>query len=289
MKLSLSTIFYTTALATLSFSAALCAQQHTMPMLKGNETVWLLTAKQQLVQVNAQAPQTVLKQQSLKGINTGEQIVGIDYRVAYGVLFALSDQGQLYTVNTTSGQATAVGNKLPAGTLKSAQFGFDFNPAADRIRVVNALGQNLRLHPETGALAATDPDLAYAAVDSHAGKVPNIVAAAYTYDQQDAKVTSNYAIDIGAGNLVTQGTLAGVTPSISPNTGQLFTVGQLGIPDLQQVSFDISDINNIGLVALTTDSQPSTMLYQIDLASGQTHLIGQLIDGSAILGMAIEP
>ena len=35
----------------------------------------------------------------------------------------------------------------------------DFNPAADRVRVVSNLGQNLRLHPDTGAqgMAKTAP------------------------------------------------------------------------------------------------------------------------------------
>ena len=35
--------------------------------------------------------------------------------------------------------------------LKGSAFGVDFNPAADRVRVVSNLGQNLRLHPDTGA------------------------------------------------------------------------------------------------------------------------------------------
>ncbi|GHG77330.1 hypothetical protein GCM10010919_32880 [Alishewanella longhuensis] len=262
---------------------------NTLPELKGNESLWLVTQSQQLMKVNAKSPMQILEQKTLTGLADNEQIQGIDYRVAYGVLFALSNKGQLYTINTATGTVSAVGEPLTAGTLQTAQYGFDFNPAADRIRVVNALGQNLRLHPETGALASTDPALHYAATDRHAGKEPAIVAAAYTYNQQDAKLTTNYAIDMAMGTLVTQGSVEGTEPAVSPNTGQLFTVGALGITDLQQVSFDISDLNNIGLIAVSTKTDTATTLYQVDLATGKAHKVGVLAEGSALAGIAIEP
>lgn len=260
-----------------------------MPQLKGNEVLWLLNQANQLMKVNPSAPDKVLEQKVLTGLAEGETLQGIDYRVAYGVLFALSDKGQLYSVNTGSGELTAVGTALPAGTLQPGQFGFDFNPAADRIRVVNDKGQNLRLHPVTGALASTDPTLQYAKSDSHYGKTPAVTAAAYTYNQQDSKLTTNYAIDISSGNLLTQGTVEGSSPAVSPNTGQLFTVGSLGLSALQQVSFDISDLKNIGLIAVSTTTEPASTLYQIDLASGKTSKLGILADGSALAGIAIEP
>lgn len=260
-----------------------------LPKMKGNERLWLVTQSQQLLQVNPSIPTQLLAQKALTGLADGEQIQGIDYRVAYGVLFALSNKGQLYTINTATGVLTAVGEPLASGTLHTAQYGFDFNPAADRIRVVNERGQNLRLHPETGALAFTDPDLHYAASDRHAGVSPAIVAAAYTYNQQDAKMTTNYAIDKALGTLVTQGSIEGSEPMISPNTGQLFTVGALGISRLQQVSFDISDLNNIALIAVSTAAEAASTLYQIDLATGAAQKLGTLANGEALAGIAIEP
>lgn len=265
------------------------AAADTPPKMKGNERLWLVTQSQQLLQVNPTSPTQVLAQKPLTGLADGEQIQGIDYRVAYGVLFAISNNGQLYTINTATGALSAVGEPLASGTLQAAQYGFDFNPAADRIRVVNELGQNLRLHPETGALAFTDPDLQYAASDRHAGASPAIVAAAYTYNQQDAKITTNYAIDKVLGTLVTQGSVEGTEPMISPNTGQLFTVGALGITGLQQVSFDISDLNNIALIAVSTATEAASTLYQIDLATGAAQKLGTLANGEALAGIAIEP
>lgn len=270
--------------AALLFSP-LCLQA--MPELKGDEQLWLLTAEQQLVKVAAKAPQQVIEQRALQGLSAAEQLVGIDYRVAYGVLFGLSNQGQLYQINTTDGSLTKVGTALPAGTLTEAAYGFDFNPAADRIRVVNVQGQNLRLHPETGALAFTDPKLHYAADDVNAAKQPAIVAAAYTYNQQNEKLTTNYAIDLAQGTLVTQGSIEGQEPVVSPNTGTLFTVGSLGLAALSDVAFDISDLRNIGLLAVSKQGAAVSSLYQVDLASGKTRLLGEL--PTTIMGIAIEP
>lgn len=278
-----STLLALAGLLSTSLSAA------TMPALKGNETLWLLDQAHQLLKVKVAAADKIVEQKALTGLAQGESIVGIDYRVAYGVLYALSDKGQLYSVETNTGKLTAIGPVLPAASLKKAQFGFDFNPVADRIRVVNDQGQNLRLHPETGALASVDPDLKYAENDSNFGKQPGIVAAAYTYNQQDSTLTTNYAIDKTNGTLVTQGSKEGITPAVSPNTGLLFSVGKLDLPALQQVSFDISDLSNLSFIAVSTAAEPATTLYQLDLETGQHKKLGTLTDGRALAGLALEP
>ena len=129
-----------------------------------------------------------------------------------------------------------VGEAPFALALEGTRFGFDFNPAADRIRVVGGT-DNRRMHPDTGMVvdadaAAADVQLdgalAYATGDVNAGKAPVVVAAAYTNPDADAATgTTNYAIDTAADALVTQGTKEGVTPAVSPNAGTLFTVGCL--------------------------------------------------------------
>lgn len=274
-------------LALTACAAALLALPVTaMPELKGNEQLWLLTEQQQLIKVAAAAPATILQQQSISGLAEGEKLLGIDYRVAYGVLFGLSDRGQLYQIDTASGQLTQVGSALASGTLSAAQYGFDFNPAADRIRVVNANGQNLRLHPETGVLAFTDPELHYAPTDVNAANKPAVVAAAYTYNQQNEKLTTNYAIDLAQLSLVTQGSVEGVEPAVSPNTGTLFTVGKLALPAVQHISFDISDLRNIGLISATAADGSST-IYQVDLQTAELKALGSL--NTTIMGLAIEP
>ncbi len=138
-----------------------------------------VTDAAELIRFNAGQPQRILHRRSMLGLVAGDRLVGIDYRVSRGVLYALSAAGRLYTLDAGTGQLSAVGTGTPVA-LAGTVFGFDFNPAADRIRVVSDSGMNLRLHPDTGAVAATDPPLAYAPGDVRAGQPPRVVAAAYT-------------------------------------------------------------------------------------------------------------
>ena len=250
------------------------------------ETVFAVTDAAELIQFNAGQPQRVLARMPLKGLAAGDTLVGIDYRVARGVLFALSSGGRLYTLDTATGQLSPVGSGAPVA-LTGAAVGFDFNPAADRIRVVSSSGMNLRLHPDTGALAATDPPVAYAAGDNHHGQVPQLAGAAYTYNKTNDKLTTNYAIDRVAGTLVTQGTAEGATPAVSPNTGQLYTVGPLGTGPVDDVAFDIADTNNAALAALRQGGR--TRLHLLNLRTGKAQVLGMVGDGRAIWGMAIAP
>lgn len=250
------------------------------------ETVVAVTEAHELVRFNAGQPRRILSRLPLSGLAAGDALVGIDYRVARGVLYALSAGGRLYTLDTASGRLHPVGSGAPVALGAGAK-GFDFNPVADRIRVVGADGQNLRLHPDTGALAATDPPLAYALGDPRAGQAPQLVAAAYTYNQHDPQLTTNYAIDRAAGTLVRQGSLEGTAPVVSPNTGQLRTVGALGTGPVDDAAFDISDVRNTALAALRQGGR--TRLYLLDLASGRARLLGTVGDGGALRGMAIEP
>lgn len=259
------------------------------PRLSSADQVWVVTADHQLVAFPTERPRRVLSQQPLTGLQPDEQVVGIDFRVARGILYALTDGGRLMTVNTQTGALTPVATTPLPTTFRGQVFGFDFNPTVDRIRVVNESGQNLRLHPDTGALVSSDPDLAYAESDVHAGQAPQVVAAGYTYNQQDDKLTTNFAIDRANGSLVTQGTREGVQPAVSPNTGQLFTVGPLGIGAIEDISFDISDIDNIALVVASTPGAPRAVLYRLNLDTGAAQRIGPLGVRGAIRGMAIQP
>jgi hypothetical protein len=261
--------------------------------------VWVLTSSHQLLQIDPARPQQVLRRVSLQGLADGESIVGMDYRVARGQLHALSDQGRLYTLDPSLGRLQRLGTAAWPLRLDGRAIGFDFNPAADRIRIVTERGQNLRAHPDTGALVDADPTaegfqndgaLRYAEGDPNAGRAPRIEAAAYTYNKQDEKLTTNYAIDAGLGLLVRQGSLEGAQPVVSPNTGQLFAVGSLGLATpLRQVSFDIADLDNTALAAVTLPRERVSRLLRIDLDTGRARVVGVIGTGEPVRALAIEP
>ena len=261
------------------------------------ETLVGVTEGNQLVRFNGGQPQKVTVVGAVKGLQAGESLVGIDYRVARGVLFGLGSTGRIYTIDAKTAQATQVGSAPLAIALSGTEFGFDFNPAADRIRIVSESGQNFRAHPDTGAAVdfdanaagvQADPALAFAATDANAGKKPRVVAAGYTYNKQNEKITTNFAIDAATGSLVMQGSREGATPAVSPNTGQLFTVGALGIGSFSRASFDISDVNNSAYLAADVEGRRGTRIYSVDLASGKATFIGT-VGGERLRGVAIEP
>jgi hypothetical protein len=263
------------------------------------KTLWVVTFDHRLVKVNASRPHQVLRSRSLRGLDKGDRIAGLDYRVAKGVLFALSEKGRLYTLDTETARLTPVADPQSARLpTQSRKFGLDFNPTVDRIRVVAMSGENFRLHPETGAQIdgdttaegiQTDAPLRYVDGDRNIGKKPQVVAAAYTYNKTDEKLTTNYALDRATGTLVIQGSKEGVTPAVSPNTGQLTTVGPLGLGAFTDAAFDIADIDNSAYAAIRVAAKDQTRLFTIDLSTGKAKLVGVLGTGARVLGMAIEP
>lgn len=259
------------------------------------ETIHAVTSSGQLIAFNAGQPQKILSRRSLSGLREGDRLLGIDYRVAKGQLFGLGASGQLYRIDTRTAAASAVGTPNVLPREGAAEWGFDVNPTVDRIRVVNDAGFNLRLHPDTGAIVDGNPTepgvqldgrLAYDVADVNAGKPPGIVAAGYTYNKDNDKITTNYALDGRLGVLVHQGSKEGVQPVVSPNTGRLYTVGSLGIGTFAHATLDVSDLSNTAYAAVTAGGRSTW--YRVDLATGQATRIGT-VAGAALVGAAIEP
>jgi hypothetical protein len=253
-----------------------------------SHVLWLLTQDQQLIKVESHAPSRVMARVRVQGLAPDEQLRAIDFRVARGQLYGLSNQGRLHVIDPVSGRSTALPQPL-GQPFEANDADIDFNPAVDRIRIVNRGGQNLRGHPDTGVAVAVDPQLAYASGDTQSGRVPCIQGAGYTYNKRDEKLTTNYAIDACSASLVTQGSVEGREPTVSPSTGQLFTVGSLGLSaPLGLVSFDIADIDNAAYLLAAPAGQRQT-LYRVDLTSGQARAVGAIARSGAILSLAIEP
>lgn len=262
------------------------------------EEIVAVSVSNHLLRFNAGQPQQVRERKPLQGLRTGERIVGIDFRVARGELFALTSSGQLYKIDVTQARATAVGSPAVLPSAGATEWAFDFNPTVDRIRVANDVGFNLRLHPDTGAVIDGDPAqegvqfdgrLAYDSKDTNEGKTARIVGAGYTYNKQNDKITTNYALDGALGTLVHQGTKEGVTPPVSPNTGRLFTVGSLGIGSFAHATFDISDVAPTAYAGVHNKDDKSTRWHRVDLATGKASFIGTVGGGEPLVGAAIEP
>lgn len=202
------------------------------------------------------------------GLVAGETLRSIDFRPKTSELYGLSSTSQLYTIDLKTGAAKAIGSAL-SPALTGTEFGLDFNPVVDRLRVVSDADQNLRLVPDTGTLAATDTVLAYASTDPNVGQNPNVTMAAYTNNVANASSTTLFGIDTTLDVLVRQGDING-SPT-SPNAGTLFTVGSLGVDFAAGAGFDILTDSSLTNTAYAISG---STLYGINLTTGLATSLG---------------
>jgi hypothetical protein len=245
-------------------------------------TLVALTTTDRLLTFDSATPWQIQQNVPVSGLAAGESLVSIDARPANGVLYGVSNRNLVYTVNSTTGVTTRVGSG-PATLAQVGGFvGIDFNPGVDRLRLVTAANQNLRLNPNDGVVVDGDPvtpgtqgdtNLAFAAGDPNQLADPAIVEAAYDRNFQGTILTTLYAIDPVLNILVRIG---GVDGTPSPNGGQVFTVGGLGFNAGNRVGFDITP-SGTAFAALTgNNGSGPTRLATINLASGAATFLGNI-------------
>jgi len=249
------------------------------PMVEPGD-IFALTISNKLISFNRDTPGSVRTTLSITGMQQGENLVGIDYRPADGLLYGVGNTGRIYEINTSSGAAT-VKSTLAADSsdttspytgLNGTEFGVDFNPVVDRLRVVSNTGQNLRINVDTGATTTDDPINGGAANTS-------VTASAYTNSFATTGTTTLYAIDSTNGTLYTQN---------PPNNGTMIAPIPLGVGASNANGFDIDARTNTGYAVFTVGSTRS--LYSINLAatSNAATLVGPLGVTEDIRGIAVR-
>ena len=204
----------------------------------------------------------VMSSRPAKGV---KKLHGFDVRPADGMLYGVTDTGWVVTIDPKTGAVTQkaeLSTKPEAGTTVSV----DFNPVADKMRVITTSGQNLRVNVDDGKVTV-DGNLKFADTDMHKDEKPNIVAGAYTNSFKGTKETALYDID---------GTIGALFRQAPPNDGVLSAVGKLGIKVSGPVAFNIvSDGKGKNTAWLVNDGT----LYTVDLASGVAKAVGKLPGG----------
>jgi len=229
---------------------------------------YALTNNNVLLSVNAKDVSSVTKQTTVTGLQTGETLLGIDFRPATGQLYGVGSLSHIYVINPQSGLARLLTVPTFTPGIVGTAVGFDFNPAVDRIRLITSSGQNLRLHPETGMMVMAD-----GAINGVSGAV--ITSAGYTQNRAGTTSTALYVIDSTTDKLYKQD---------PPNNGTLVEVGSLGFDVEQAGDFDISPDGRVAIAPLKVAGK--TNLYSIDIATGKATKIAKEFSAT-ILGLAI--
>ena len=256
-------------IAWLGFAHWLCAVPGAAVADPAHATLVALTEPGALLVFATDHPEAA-KEIQVHGLNG--TLVGIDLRPADQRIYGLSTTNELYRVDPSSGEAELV-SSLTVPFDGEARSGIDFNPQADRLRLLSAEGQNLRVNVELGA-TAVDRSATYATGDANAGRRPGIAASAYTNSRRGAATTKLFNIDAARGVLTVQD---------PPNDGIQVTVGPLGAAFGALAGFEIltdSAGHDWGYAAA------GGRLYGIDLASGTATALGVIgAGGSEIVSL----
>jgi hypothetical protein len=256
--------------------------------LEGRElmaTLVALTTTDRLLTFDSATPWQIQRNVAVSGLSAGENLMSIDARPANGVIHGVSNRNLVYTLSATTGVATPVGSG-PAALAQIGGFvGIDFNPSVDRLRLVTAANQNLRLNPDTGAIVdgdgvtpgtQGDTNLAFAVGDVNQLADPAIVEAAYDRNFQGANLTTLFGIDPVLNVLVRIG---GVDGTPSPNAGQVFTVGGLGFNIGNRVGFEISSTGTPYAALTAANGAGLTRLATINTSTGAASVAGLIGNG----------
>ena len=224
-----------------------------------------LTANNKLLNFALNNPNAVMEK-TITGLLVDEKFIGIDYRLRTtttnsGKLYGLTNKANLYTINTDTGLASLITALKPATgstftTLDGTSFAVDFNPTADRLRVISNTGQNLRINVDTGD-TIKDGD-----INGISGA--KVTAAAYTNSfATPIAMLATELFDLDQ----TGKTLTKQNP---PNAGTLNLIGNLGINLGIDNGFDIAGGDNgLALATVAGETGPS-VLYRVDLNSDTT-------------------
>ncbi|MFF4435167.1 DUF4394 domain-containing protein [Streptomyces sp. NPDC001513] len=221
-----------------------------------------LTSDQRLVEFDVDQPSKTQALGRVSGLQGDTKLVGIDFRVQNEQLYGVGDRGGIYTLNTNNARATKVSQLTVP--LSGGQFGVDFNPAANRLRVISDTGQNLRHNiDDAAALLGTTVDGALTNPTTPPSTAMGVTGAAYTNnDLNPATATTLFDVDTMANRISLQ------SPA---NAGTLAPTGNLGVDAALDAGFDIyynaKTGTNKGFATLGTGSSYS--LYEINILNGK--------------------
>ena len=226
-----------------------------------------LTDRHEIVRFTDATPGNTVR---MEIIGAGSTVIGIDVRPADGQLYLLTVEGAILTIDPVTAKSTFK-SVLSVPLAAASGYLVDFNPVADRFRVIGAGRQNLRVNVDTGATIVDGP------IKFEGGKAGRIVAGAYSNSVKGAQATRLYAIDETSGAYLT------IDP---PNDGVVKPLGATGLasPPIQGMDILTTGTTNAGFAVA------GGALYRIDPATGALTPLSYIGDGSLkILDIAVLP
>lgn len=236
-----------------------------------------LTDDNRLVRFRAQSPGQAVVVGQITGLEGDTRLVGMDFRVQDRRLYGVGDQGGVYAIGRA--QARAVKVSQLTVDLEGENFGVDFNPAADRLRVVSDTGQNLRHDVNPGGETIEDGTLTYPPAEDTA---TGVLAAAYTNnDLNDATGTTLFVVDRDQNQAAIQ------SPA---NAGSLAATASLRIPLTGAVGMDIRtavrDGRTINRAFTVVQRQANHVIFRVKPLDGTMQRFGRFQPGVNVVDIS---
>jgi hypothetical protein len=221
------------------------------------------------------------------------RLVGVDMRVQDGLLYGVGNcpsYAGVYTIpfypNSDGVMPITKVSQLTV-TLDGTTFGVDFNPAADRLRIISDNGQNLRHNLNDHTTIADLP------LNNNGPLAKGVTAAAYTNnDLNVASATTLFDLDTLNDQVAIQA---------PPNSGTLNPTGKLGVDASLNAGADIfSDlpgptgspsgktITNTAFAAFVPTGATRASFYMFDVLTGTATKVGDFPTIAPVTDVAVD-
>ena len=244
-----------------------------------------LTDDGRLVRFATRAPERARTVDFIAGLSGADTaLVGVDFRVQDGKLYGVGNYGGVYTIDTKTAQATLVSTLTVP--LSGNTFGVDFNPAADRLRIISDTGQNLAHNVNADGVTASNAMLTYTPPPAAPVVASGVVAAAYTNNDlnQPATGTTLFDLDTMLDQIVIQS---------PPGNGILVATGQLGFDPGAEGGLDIYTrlskgiaVSNHAFATLATNGKYS--LVGISVLTGRATWLGRFDEAVVDIALPLD-
>jgi len=224
-----------------------------------------LSDRNELIRFESSAPQ---KTAMVAILGTAARVLAIDVRPADQKLYGVDAAGTIYRIDPATGMSEKVSTL--SEKLESAEaLVADFNPQANRLRLIGPAGQSLRVNVDNGQ-AIVDGRLAFGAGDPNHGKRPGVTAGAYINSVPGATQTQLFEYDSANGAYVIQD---------PPNDGTLASIGETGLP--RDAKIDAMDIHtDAGMKNYSGFALAYGRLWSFSVTNGKMTEIGPVAAGS---------
>ncbi|MGH3915092.1 MAG: DUF4394 domain-containing protein [Pseudonocardiaceae bacterium] len=246
---------------------------------------------QRLVHFDTGRPGNAAGEVKVSGLTADTALIGIDYRVQNNLLYGVGNQGGIYTLDPNNGAAVKVSQLSVA--LDGQFFGVDFNPPANRLRVISDTGQNLRHNIDDNSPNAA-PAPGNTAEDKRLTTPTSTDTTTVTSGVTAAGYTNNDLIPTTATTLfdinTTNDTLVLQSPA---NAGTLAPSGQLTVDAGTDAGLDIysvldesgTTVDNRAFATLQAGGRYA--LYDVNLLTGKATSCGEFHSGMKVVDLAI--